>query len=179
VQSVANPAWTLRALSVDVLINNPSRNPISAERIRSITKLVNSAIGVGDNRRVTVVDLPFADQASNAGEANPPWWRQAWMTAIEQNAVLVAAGLLLLFGGLLPLLRHTGLRLAAIGAAGGELTANGEGAGEVETAAGVLARPVFVDTETVRALAANDPVRTAQVIKEWIARDRSGIRRAS
>jgi flagellar M-ring protein FliF len=178
VQSVAHPAWTLRTLSVDVLINNPSRNPISAERIRSITKLVNSAIGTGENRHVTVVDLPFADQASSTGEANPPWWRQAWMSAIEQNAVLVAAGLLLLFGGLLPLLRHAGLILAAM--KGGEPAAGREGReGGAEPTFGSLVRPVVVDAETVRALAANDPIRTAQVIKEWIARDRTGIRRAS
>jgi flagellar biosynthesis/type III secretory pathway M-ring protein FliF/YscJ len=170
----------LRTLSVDVLINNPSRNPISAERIRSITKLVNSAIGAGENRHVTVVDLPFADQASSTGEANPPWWRQAWMSAIEQNAVLVAAGLLLLFGGLLPLLRHARLSLAAIGAERGELAAGREGPeGRAEPMLGSLVRPVVVDAETVRALAANDPVRTAQVIKEWIARDRTGIKRAS
>jgi flagellar biosynthesis/type III secretory pathway M-ring protein FliF/YscJ len=36
-----------------------------------------------------------------------------------------------------------------------------------------------VEAETVRSLVANDPGRTAQVIKEWIARDRSSIKRAS
>jgi flagellar biosynthesis/type III secretory pathway M-ring protein FliF/YscJ len=36
-----------------------------------------------------------------------------------------------------------------------------------------------VEAETVRSLVANDPERTAQVIKEWIARDRSSIKRAS
>jgi flagellar M-ring protein FliF len=179
VEALTHPSWTLRRLSVDVLINNPSRNPIPAERIRSITRLVTSAIGTAENRHVTVVDLPFADQASYAAaEVNPPWWRQAWMSAIEQDAVLVAAGLLLLFGGILPLLRRSGLGLAAIGAAGAEVAADmPDAAIEMTTPAPARLRQV-IDYETVRRLAANDPVRTAQVIKEWIARDTGGTRRA-
>jgi flagellar M-ring protein FliF len=178
VEALTHPSWTLRRLNVDVLINNPSRNPIPAEHIRSITKLVTSAIGIGENRHVTVVDLPFVDQASYAGEINPPWWRQSWMTAIEQDAVLVAAGLLLLFGGILPVLRRTGLGLAAIGAVGAEVAADMPDAAIEMTSPSPARLGHVIDTETVRRLAANDPVRTAQVIKEWIARDTGGTRRA-
>ena len=114
VQSLDHPLWRLRAINIDVLINNPSRNPIPAARIQSINKLVSSAIGTGENRHITVVDLPFAGEVSNEGDANPPWWRQRWMTALEQNALLMLAGLLVLFGGVLPLLRRIGANPASM-----------------------------------------------------------------
>jgi flagellar biosynthesis/type III secretory pathway M-ring protein FliF/YscJ len=190
VQAVEHPPWKLRAINIDVLINNPSRNPLPAERIRSINKLVDSAIGAGENHHVTVVDLPFADEGSGSvGEANPQWWRQRWMSTVTQNALLVIAGLLVLVGGVLPLLRHTRGTLsssarpvAGLRAARSQVAANADMFGETEPAMSSLAgtrHAAVVNTDTVRALVANDPARTAHVIKEWIANDRTGVRRAS
>jgi flagellar biosynthesis/type III secretory pathway M-ring protein FliF/YscJ len=34
VQALEHPTWRLRAINIDVLINNPSRNPIPAARIQ-------------------------------------------------------------------------------------------------------------------------------------------------
>src|ERR1700681_4410941 len=67
VQYLEHPSWKLRGLNIAVLINNPSGKPISAERIQSVSTLVGSAIGVGENRRVSVVDLPFAEEGAAAG----------------------------------------------------------------------------------------------------------------
>jgi flagellar M-ring protein FliF len=190
VQSLDHPSWQLRAISVDVLVNNPSRSPLPPERIRAIDTLVRSAIGEGENRHVTVVDLPFAENASNATavEVNAPWWRQRWMTGIVDNALLIIAGLLVLAGGALPLSRQMRTRLAsharqAASSQGsrGRAAADGETGGKTEPAISPLVgtrNALVVDPETVRALAANDPERTAQVIKEWIARDRNSLRRA-
>ncbi|MBV8120554.1 MAG: flagellar M-ring protein FliF [Alphaproteobacteria bacterium] len=183
VQSLEHPSWRLRAINIDVLINNPSRNPIPAARLQSIDKLVSSAIGAGENHHVTVVDLPFADQGSAVGEVNPPWWRQNWMGNVTQNALLVLAGLLVLIGGVLPLLRHMRVNLAAtaqLNSRRARHSANTENDGKAEPAISSLAgtrHALVVDIDTVRALVANDPARTAQVIKEWIGRDRSGISR--
>jgi flagellar M-ring protein FliF len=189
VQTLARPSWRLRAISVDVLLNNPSRTPLPAERIQAIEKLVRSAVGSGENRQVTVVGLPFAGDEGNAaaGEINPPWWRQRWITGIEKNALMIVAGLLLLAGGALPLLRQLRANLAAAGRRtafpdrAGE-AADGETGSKTEPAIGPLVgtrNALVVDADTVRAMAANDPERTAQVIKEWIARDRNSLRRAS
>ncbi len=187
VQSLDHPLWRLRAINIDVLINNPSRNPIPAERIQSINKLVSSAIGTGENRHITVVELPFAGEGSHDGDANPPWWRQQWMTALEQNALLMLAGLLVLFGGVLPVLRRIGAtsieRPPAAASRRDDPEAGNTGPlGKTEPAMASLSgarHALVVDSETVRGLVANDPERTAQIIKEWIARDRSSIRRAS
>jgi flagellar M-ring protein FliF len=184
VQYLERPSWRLRALSIAVLINNPSGKPIPAERVQSVDTLVTSAIGVGENRHVSVVDLPFAEEGAAAGEPTPPWWRQRWMTAVEQDALLVLAGLLMLFGGVFPLLRR-------ITSSAAETAKSGNGAPALYATSNgpVQPEPMFspsapsyvlgVEAETVRSLVANDPERTAQVIKEWIARDRSSIKRAS
>jgi flagellar M-ring protein FliF len=188
VQSVDRPAWRLRALSVDVLVNNSSRTPLPAKRVQAIDELVRSAIGAGANRHVTVIDLPFAEDVGGvvAGEVNPPWWRQRWMTSLAENALLVIAGLLVLAGGALPLLRLTRASLARNAGRPGAADAAGRDAAgseigrKSEPAIGPLGgspRSFVVDPESIRALAANDPQRTAQVIKEWIARDRNDLKR--
>jgi flagellar M-ring protein FliF len=185
VQSLEHPSWRLRAINIDVLINNPSRNPIPGQRLQSIDKLVSSAIGAGEKHHVTVVDLPFADQETGVGEVNPPWWRQSWMGNVSQNAMLVIAGLLVLIGGVLPLLRLTRINLAATARSSSPRPrhrGNTESDGKMEPAMsspGGTGHALSVDIDTVRALAANDPGRSARVIKEWIGRDRSGVKRAS
>jgi flagellar biosynthesis/type III secretory pathway M-ring protein FliF/YscJ len=184
VQYLEHPSWKLRALNIAVLINNPSGKPIPAERVQSVSTLVTSAIGVGENRHVSVVDLPFAEEGAAAGEPTPPWWRQRWMTAMEQNALLALAGLLVLFGGVFPLLRRVASVSAdsatSVGAPARYATSNGLPV-QPEPMPARLGPSVAlgIEAETVRTLVANDPLRTAQVIKEWIARDRSTIKRAS
>jgi flagellar M-ring protein FliF len=185
VQYLEHPSWNLRALNIAVLINNPSGKPIPAERVQSVTTLVTSAIGAGENRHVSVVDLPFAEEGAAAGEPTPPWWRQRWMTTVQQDALLVLAGLLVLFGGVFPLLRRVASSAADSAKSSDGATAQYASSNGVP----VPPQPMFspsgtpaalgVEAETVRTLVANDPERTAQVIKEWIARDRSSIKRAS
>ena len=185
VQALEHPTWRLRVINIDVLINNPSRNPIPAARIQSINKLVSSAIGSGDNRHVTVVDLPFADDGGSAGEPNPPWWRQQWLVTVAQNATLGLAGLLVLAGGVLPLLRWSRANLAQMppqraGAVDSGAAANNNAEGRAEPSMRSVASArdaAVIDADAVRVMAANDPARTAQVIKEWIASDRSNLRR--
>jgi flagellar M-ring protein FliF len=184
VQYLEHPSWKLRALNIAVLINNPSGKPIPAERVQSVNTLVASAIGVGENRHVSVVDLPFAEEGAAAGEPTPPWWRQRWMTTVEQDALLVLAGLLVLFGGVFPLRR----RMASI-AADSTKSRNDAPARHISSKGPAQPEPMSsafgppdalgVTAETVRLLVANDPERTAQVIKEWIARDRNTVKRAS
>lgn len=198
VESVQDAPWKLRAISVAVLVNNPTDNPLPAERINSIKTLVTSAIGAGDKRDVTVVGLPF-EASSEAPAAALPWWKQPWVRLAEQNALLAAAGLLALFGGLFPALRWLGLRprFGVPGTAGAhEFERNPpheprvrrpavghetrEQPPHYEEAAPSLDASEFsddafsVDVEIVRKIVTNDPGRTAQVIKEWISRGRSG-----
>jgi flagellar M-ring protein FliF len=204
VQYLEHPSWTLKAISVAVLVNNSSGKPLPAERMDAVKKLASSAIGAGQNPHITVVDLPFEDLTQAAIVPGAPWWTEPWVSGVEQNAMLAVAGILALFGGVLPLLRRVsvgGGRLAAVGpagraggtgpaAAGGRPGSPGPGGGPMgkmpanlsEPAAKILAaaQDVFsIEAETVQTLVNNDPARTAQVIRGWIAGDRNSLKQAS
>lgn len=185
VQFLEHPSWTLRGVNIAVLVNNPTNSPIPAERLQAINKLVSSAIGVGQNPHVTVVDLPFGAAETTVTEASAPWWKQPWMAAVGQNALLVLAGLFALFGGAFPLMRRLAgaqVAMAAVAQPANQNVAPGATATAVRGPQGTAraARPqqdVFsIEAETVQSLVANDPARTAQVIRGWIAGDRSSLK---
>jgi flagellar M-ring protein FliF len=199
VQYLEDPPWRLHAISVAVLLNNASGKAIPAERVKSIKTLVESVIGVGESRAVTVVDLPF-----NREEAPPApptvWWKEPWVHEAARNGAIAIAGLFALFGGLFPILRWLRSRPAAaaaspfavLAAAGAIGAAGGIGGARLMPGAPGMAQPggggartsissnldlsgvsgdaFKVDVDEVRKIVANDPGRTAQVIKEWISR---------
>lgn len=193
IQFLEHPSWKLKGVSIAVLVNNPNGNPLPAERLQSVNKLVTSAIGASQNPHVTVVDLPFespdAPSIANAG----PWWREAWAGAAGQNALLAMAGLLALLGGVLPLTRRlTTLQAstaAALAAKVAAIRAGVSAATADPSDASPALRPLprarsepqdvlSIEAETVQTLVAGDPARTAQVIRGWIAGDRSTLKRA-
>jgi flagellar M-ring protein FliF len=186
VQFLERPTWTLRGINVAVVVNNPTGSPIPAERLQSINKLTASAIGAGQNSHVTVVDLPFEVATDTVSGVPLPWWRAPWMEAVGQNALLAMAGLLALFGGVFPLLRRlAGAQMAVVNRVAAKTTAAATAAAAVAAGQGPhLAltpnsspQDVFsIEAETVQSLVTNDPARTAQVIRGWIAGDRSSLR---
>jgi flagellar M-ring protein FliF len=184
VEYLEHPSWTLRALDVAVLVNHPPGKPLPGAFAQSIRTLVTSAVGVGQDRHVAVVDLPFNSGAETFAGGAGAWWAQPWIAAVAQNAMLALGGLALLFGGLLPLLqRLDASRLAAASAsrsaAPGVPAAVRPGV-PPRLVAGTAYRPSLTnpDPETVRNLVVSEPDRTAQVIKEWIARDRNRLKQA-
>jgi flagellar biosynthesis/type III secretory pathway M-ring protein FliF/YscJ len=160
--------------------------------LQSVTKLVTSAIGVSQNPRVTVVDLPFELASGSAAASSGPWWREAWANAVGQNALLSVAGLFALFGGFFPLLRRvTGAQATVAASTAAKIAAirAGLSVGDSDAAGDSNLRPLprarnepqdifSIEAETVQTLVTNDPARTAQVIRGWIAGDRSSFSRA-
>jgi flagellar biosynthesis/type III secretory pathway M-ring protein FliF/YscJ len=193
VQYLERPAWTLRALSVAVLVKSAPGKQLTPDRLEAIKTLVGSAVGVGQDRQVAVVDLPF--EATKAVEDGTGWAGDGWIAAAEQNGLLALAGLLVLVGAVTPLRRQVSAYLAAAGALPGALFAGGgRSATEAVTAPGLVphtltglhGRPSLrlqgsfeADVEIVRSLVTSEPDRAAQVIREWIARDRSRFRQTS
>ncbi|MGH6988578.1 MAG: flagellar basal-body MS-ring/collar protein FliF [Stellaceae bacterium] len=192
IQYLQAPPWRLKAISAAVLLNDAGGRTFAPARMKSIKTLVQSVIGANAGHVVTVVDLPF-DQAKRVTSLPTPLWQQAWVHAAAQNALLALAGLLALFGGLFPILRwlkaRPGLMLPAMpampavpprgegGAGRRELGANdatATAAGGAQTSSidfsGLSSDTFKVDVDAVRKIVANDPDRTAQVIKEWISR---------
>jgi len=185
VQFLEHPSWKLRGINVAVVVNNPTGSPLPAERLQAISKLTSSAIGVGQNPKVTVVDLPFETEDAGGGDPNTPVWRQPWIEAVGQNALLALAGLMALFGGVFPLTRRLTSAQLAIperAAAQGPATAAATTAAAPEQQRLVPAaspQDVFtIEGDTVQALVTHDPARTAQVIRGWIASDRVNLKPA-
>ena len=193
-QFLQDPAWKLHAVSVAVLLNNATGARIPAERLKSIKTLVESVIGVGARHEVTVVDLPFNQSTAGAPKLAATWWKEPWIESVARNGVLVLAGLLMLFGGVFPLLRWLRARPASVLAAAVPPGGMARTAGVAATPRpGTLAAPVAnesgldfsgvgadaftVDVDAVRKIVANDPGRTAQVIKEWLNRGTPGNQR--
>lgn len=180
------PPWQLKSVAVSVLVNNPTGRPIPSATIDAIKTLVTNAVGAGAKREVAVVDLPF-DSTANA-VAVQPWWRQPWVHIAMQNAILALAGLLALFGFGLPMLRRVQQAPLAFAYAGGAAAASSPRAGGAQSirnggsatssidVSAVGQNMLEADIDAVRKIVANDPGRTAQVIKEWLSHGGSSKR---
>jgi len=172
VEYAEDPPWRLKSVAVSVLVNNQTGHPIPAATIDAIKTLVSNAVGSGAQRDVAVIDLPF-DSAMNAAVAEP-WWRQPWVHVAMQNAILALAGLLALFGFGLPMLRRlqqAPLHFAFAGAASASRFggSRAEAPGPSIDVSTIGQNMLDADIEAVRKIVANDPGRTAQVIKEWLS----------
>ena len=174
VEYAEDPPWRLRSVAVSVLVNNQTGHAMPAATIDAIKQLVTNAVGAGAKRDVAVIDLPF-DSAMNAAVAEP-WWRQPWVHVAMQNAILALAGLLALFGFGLPMLRRLQQAPLAFAFAGGLAPAaryggarTGGNAGSSIDVAAIGQNMLDADIDAVRKIVANDPGRTAQVIKEWLS----------
>ncbi len=174
------PPWRLKSVAVSVLVNNQTGHAMPAATIEAIKSLVTNAVGAGAQRNVAVVDMPF-DSPMNAAVVEP-WWRQSWVHIAMQNAILALAGLLALFGFGLPMLRRlqqAPLGFAYAGAGAATSSSRSAGAHGIRTGAGAMGPSIDVasigqnvleaDIDAVRKIVANDPGRTAQVIKEWLS----------
>lgn len=174
VEYAEDPPWRLKSVAVSVLVNNQTGHPIPTATIDAIKTLVTNAVGSGAKRDVAVIDLPF-DSAMNAA-VTEAWWRQPWVRVASQNAILALAGLLALFGFGLPMLRRlqqAPLDFAYAGAATATPRTRGsrvaEGATSSIDVSAVGQNMLEADIDAVRRIVANDPGRTAQVIKEWLS----------
>lgn len=175
VEYAEDPPWRLKSVAVSVLVNNQTGHAMPAATIEAIKQLVTNAVGAGAKRDVAVIDLPF-DSAMNAAVAEP-WWRQPWVHVAMQNAILALAGLFALFGFGLPMLRRLQQAPLAFNFAGGMTSAaryggshtSARGVGSSIDVTAIGQNMLDADIDAVRKIVANDPGRTAQVIKEWLS----------
>lgn len=192
-----SPSVILRRLSLAVVvddrkstdqegkINHTARTQDELDRI---TKLVKEAVGFDAQRgdTVSVINSSFAEPPQVEKLPETPFWKQPWMW--DAGRILLAGGLVLLlvFAVLRPVLRE----LAAKGIAHRDAmnamlpAAQGQGAAALagdhrqmarlgETATPQLSGPGVTQDPltTARTLAAEDPKRVAQVVKNWVTND--------
>jgi flagellar M-ring protein FliF len=150
-----------------------TRTPFTPEEIERITALVKDAVGFNKERgdTVNVINSAFNAPPPVEPPPEPPFWKQPWLW--EAAKQLGAAGfvLALFFGVLRPVLRGLLARTPLPAPAGAAADSRLGLAGPATAPA--LAAPGNYDNQltSAKSLAAQDPKRAAQVVKNWVAND--------
>jgi flagellar M-ring protein FliF len=180
------PAGRIKRVTVAVLLDNvhaqdaagkESTQPLSADQLADITRLVKSTVGFDEARgdSVNVVNAPFRISTEKLVPEKTPLWQQPWV----MNALRLGLGAIVLLvialGVLRPLLRNlaTSMANAPVLAGTGPVTIDGvaeEGDAELSTG-GAGGQPLSFEQKIVQArnLVTQDPKRVAQVVKTWVA----------
>jgi flagellar M-ring protein FliF len=178
----------IKRLSAAVVIDDKSsvnedgetvREPLSEEEVTRITNLVKEAMGFNAERgdSVNVTNQSFTLPPAPEEVPEPSMFSTLNLWDMAKQGLAIAAVAFLIFGVLRPVLRE----LAAKGKAAPAvmLPPGGEQLGEDQLTLSGGARPAGLpaggggnyDTNlnTARTLAAQDPKRTAQVVRNWVA----------
>lgn len=174
---------SLRRLSVAVVIDDKIslgtegetiRTKYTADEITQITQLVREAIGFSALRgdSVNVANTAFADLTALENLPEIPVWEQDWFWSVVKQSLAGIAVLFLLFGVLKPTVQSLA-NYHAIKETDKEegdldddqLTLTGP-----DGAALLNQLPVYEnDLVAAKTLAAEEPKRVAQVVKDWIS----------
>ena len=163
-----------------------TRAPWSAADLARFTRLVQDAVGFDASRgdSVSVINVPFSsERAEVLPEAS--FYSQPWFWDIVKQAVGVIFILILVFGGLRPVLNNiTTGKSRELAGFGGDAELGGMGGldGELSNDRVSLGGPQSIllpsptegydaQLNAIKSLVAEDPGRVAQVVKEWINTD--------
>jgi flagellar M-ring protein FliF len=185
------PLGTIRKISVAVVLDDRQtvspdgqvvRTPLTDKEIAQITALVKDAVGFDAQRGDSVNVINSAFQVPPAPEPlpKPPLWEQPWAQDLVKQVLGGVVVLLLIFGVLRPVLRG----LAEKGAHGRPVTVSPDSEGvpmgedqltlsNGQQSTPKLAAPSQYEDRlsAAKSLAAQDPGRVAQVVKNWVAND--------
>ncbi|MDP1708492.1 MAG: flagellar basal-body MS-ring/collar protein FliF [Gammaproteobacteria bacterium] len=181
-----NPAGTIRRLSVAVVVDDRQvldedeelvRTPLQPEELERITTLVKEAVGFSEKRgdTVNVINASFTAPEVIEPLPEPSFFSKPWVATAGKNIMAGAFILLIVFGVLRPVLSGLATRAlpgpaldqemlmddrVSIGAGGRQGNRLPAPANDYET-----------NLNATKALAAQDPKRVAQVVKNWVASD--------
>ena len=172
----------VRRLSVAVVLDNKQvlnedgeveRKPLSPEEITMVTGLVKEAIGFNSDRgdTVQVINKPFTVPPEPEPLPEPSFFAKPWLWDVGKQVIAGALVLLLIFFVLRPMLRNVASHPFPVGAAAPAAAPYGyAGAAPQALPPG---GPVSYETSlnAAKAIAAQDPKRVAQVVKNWVASD--------
>ncbi len=176
-----NSPTTLRRLSVAVVVDDKISLDKDGETIRTkytdveisqMTQLVREAIGFNSLRgdSVNIVNTGFADLAALEVLPEIPLWEQGWFWSVVKQSLAGLAVLFLIFGVLRPTIKslanyHSVTEEEEDELAEDQLTLTGP-----EGNALLDELPVYEnDLVAAKSLAAEEPKRVAQVVKDWIS----------
>jgi flagellar M-ring protein FliF len=184
------PAGRLQRLSVAVLIDNlrttdadgkVTETPLTEDQLSRINTLVRDAVGFDDKRgdRVSVVNQSFLPEAPVEEQeiASTPFWDKPILRDIAKIVSGLVVLVLLLLFVIRPLMRSLSSMVKAVMAAPPPtLPAAATGGAAAEMAGAIGSRPVTAmayeqQIAQARSIVAKDPVRVAQVVKDWVQKD--------
>lgn len=172
---------TLRRLSVAVVIDDKIslnakgetiRTKYTADELTQMTKLVREAIGFNALRgdSVNVNNTGFADLTALESLPEIPLWEQDWFWSIVKQSLAGLAVIFLVFGVLKPTIRslanyHPAKKVDEEDVEDDQLTLTGP-----DSSAMLNKIPMYEnDLLAAKTLAAEEPKRVAQVVKDWIS----------
>lgn len=170
----------LRRLSVAVLVDNKQilneddeleRKPLTAEEITLLTGLIKEAIGFSSERgdTVQVINKPFTTPPEPEELPETPLLEKPWIWDVGKQLAAGVVVLLLIFFVLRPMLR--GLASQPIPAPMPGASPPGYAAVAGHPALPPGAGGYEASLSTAKSIAAQDPKRVAQVVKNWVASD--------
>lgn len=182
-----NPAGTIRRLSVAVVVDDRQvldedeelvRTPLKPEELERITTLVKEAVGFNEKRgdTVNVINAPFTAPEVIEPLPEPSFFSKPWVATAGKNLMAGVVILLLVFGVLRPVLSGLATRALPGASPGQDMLADdrvsiGGSAAHQGNRLPAPQNDYETNLNTTRALAAQDPKRVAQVVKNWVASD--------
>jgi flagellar M-ring protein FliF len=182
------PAGRLQRLSVAVLIDNlrttdangnTVQTPLTEDQLGRINTLVRDAVGFDEQRgdRVSVVNQSFLPETPPEEQEFPstPFWEKPILLDVAKIVSGLVVLVLLFLFIIRPLMRSlSSVVKTAMAAPQPVLPAAAGAGGDVQGGPG--SRPVTAmayeqQIAQARSIVAKDPVRVAQVVKDWVQKD--------
>ena len=168
----------MRRLSVAVIVDNKQvvnedgeveRKPLSPDEITMLTGLVKEAIGFSADRgdTVQVINKPFTTPPALEPLPEPPLLEKPWLWDVGKMIAGGVVVLLMIFFVLRPMLRA--LASQPVPATSANATSGYAGALPALPSAGATSYEASLNA--AKSIAAQDPKRVAQVVKNWVGND--------
>ncbi|MCP5279365.1 MAG: flagellar M-ring protein FliF [Thiobacillus sp.] len=186
IRHVKDPVGRVKRLSVAVVVNyraaipgpegEPGKpTPLTAQELEQINNLVKESMGFSQERgdTVNVVNAAFTEAKV---EMDIPLWKDpdnvSMAKSLLKNLVVFGLAFYLVFGVLRPLLRDLLKAPVAVTPEGIGLDGSERGAAGMEGASGAGRGDTYGETLVkVKEFAKTNPQLTADIIKEWMAKE--------
>lgn len=174
-----NAAIVVNHRSVTDAKGKTTTQPVPAEEVTRLTDLVKEAMGFSAERgdSVKVISAPFVVDKTEPTDV--PLWKQPWLTDLLRSAIVplafVAIALIAVFGMIRPAIKAAAPLPAEVPTASVSEVVDDE-----ELLPGVagmprLEAPVHNEKlERARALARDNPVAVANIMRDWMAGETAG-----
>lgn len=184
----------IRKLSIAVVVDDHQkvnddgsieRTPLTEAELARITSVVKEAVGFNVERgdSVNVTNASFAPQPTLEAPPETPFYQKPWVWDVAKQVAAGIGVLLLVFGVFRPLIRSLIDKAPPPGTVMVSAGSGGGGGGELSSPAGMTMNGQQIQGQlpgpnnyeqqlgSIKGMAAQDPKRVAQVVKNWVSTD--------